>query len=60
MMDTGAVYSFGCSDPNQWWLKLKLVAALQGKRAVQVSAGEEHSLVLVEQGEVYSFGCGED
>ena len=38
----------------------RLIAALQGKRVVQVSAGGQHSLVLVEGGEVYSFGKGGD
>ncbi len=35
-----------------------LIEALQGKRAVQVSAGDCHSLALAVSGEVYSFGHG--
>ena len=34
------------------------VATLQGKRVVQVSAGMQHSLVLTDSGDVYSFGNG--
>ena len=37
----------------------KVVAALQGKRAVQIAAGDgHHNLVLMEDGEVFSFGFG--
>ena len=36
----------------------KLIEAMRGKRVVQVSAGDDHSLVLTESGEVYSFGDG--
>ena len=39
----------------------KLITALQGKKAVQISAGSRHSLVLLESGAVMSFGdhgCG--
>ena len=36
----------------------KLIAALQGKRIVQVAAGAWYSLVLQEGGEPYSFGWG--
>ena len=36
----------------------KVVEAMRGKRVVQVSAGDYHSLVLTESGEVYSFGYG--
>ena len=33
----------------------KLIEAMRGKRVVQVSAGNMHSLVLTESGEVYLF-----
>ena len=61
----GDVYSFGAgsfgrlghgNQLNQ--LLPKLIAALQGTRVVQVSAGQMHSLALAEGGEVYSFGRG--
>ena len=34
----------------------KVIAALQGKQAVQISADASHSLVLLEDGEVFSCG----
>ncbi len=65
LVDGGEVYSFGKGkegqlghgDQNQQWLP-KLIAALQDKRAVQVSDGSRHSLVLLEDGKVHSFGLG--
>ena len=39
----------------------KLIEALRGKKVLQISAGENHSLVLAEGGaEVLSFGSGLD
>jgi alpha-tubulin suppressor-like RCC1 family protein len=35
------------------------VASLAGERAVTVAAGGAHTLVLVEGGGVFSFGCGQ-
>eukprot|EP00741_Cyanophora_paradoxa_P020907 tig00021318_g20183.t1 len=39
-------------------LALRKVAGLEGKRAVQIAAGEAHTAVLTEDGEVYTFGSG--
>ena len=36
----------------------KVVEALRGKKVVQISAGADHSAVLLEGGEVLTFGCG--
>ena len=36
----------------------KVIAALSGKKVVQVAAGVYHSLALTEEGEVLSFGFG--
>ena len=65
LLERGEVYSFGYGNHGQLGhgdeqnqLLPKLIAALQGKRVVQVSGGERHSLALLEGGEVYSFGCG--
>ena len=38
----------------------KLIEALRGKRVLQVSGGDGHSLVLLEEGGVMSFGSGAD
>ena len=63
LMEDGEVFSFGfgCGGllghgDDEGQLLPKVVAALQGKRAVQISAGHGHSLVLMEGGGVFSFG----
>ena len=63
----GEVFSFGDGDygilghgDTDKQLLPKLIEAMGGKKVVQVSAGQWHSLVLTESGEVYSFGDGSD
>ena len=47
-------------DEDEQQLTPKIIEALRGKKALQVSAGEQHSLVLLEGGGAMSFGSGWD
>ena len=38
----------------------QLIENLQGQRAVQISAGNDHSLALMDTGQVWSFGADRD
>ena len=67
LLEGGGVMSFGWGaygrlghgDEEQQHTP-KLIAALRGKKVLQVSAGGYHSVVLLEGGSVMAFGCGED
>ena len=67
LLEGGGVMSFGNGDhgrlghgsDDQDQLMPKLVMALRGKPVLQVSAGNMHSLVLLEGGRVMSFGNGD-
>eukprot|EP01125_Pyxidicula_operculata_P004047 TRINITY_DN1574_c0_g1_i3.p1 TRINITY_DN1574_c0_g1~~TRINITY_DN1574_c0_g1_i3.p1 ORF type:complete len:2540 (-),score=589.38 TRINITY_DN1574_c0_g1_i3:112-7731(-) len=61
--DEGQLYSFGENSYGQLGLGHKenqtlpqLVASLSGKRVIDASAGMFHSIVLTDDGHVYSFG----
>ena len=63
----GLVYAFGASGNGRlghdgWAVQRtpRAIEALRGVRAIAVSAGGGHSLVLGSGGEVYSFGVRED
>lgn len=71
LSEAGEVYSWGSSSEGKlghgdceyndatWCCHApRVIRALQGVRVVAVSAGQNHSLVLSEAGEVLSFGCG--
>ena len=65
LLDSGEVLSFGCGaqgrvghGDQQHQRAPKVIEALQGRRVVQVSSGDLHSLVRLEGGEVLSFGWG--
>ena len=65
LTDEGAVLSFGGriggqlghGDVNKL-LKPKVIEALGGVRVVAIAAGDDHSMVLTDAGEVLSFGWG--
>jgi len=70
LLENGDLYSFGCNDNFQLGLghsnnkevPTKISRGADGLPAdvgvKKLSAGEEHSLVLLENGEIYSFGYG--
>ena len=65
LREGGEVLSFGCGVENQLGhgdgetqTTPKAIAALAGKKVVQVAASDAHSLVLLEGGEVLSWGYG--
>ena len=65
LLEGGAVLSFGYGGRGQLGhggqeiqLTPKPIAALRGKKVLQVSAGQGHSLVLLEGGTAMSFGDG--
>lgn len=62
----GAVYSWGKGEQGRLGTGKveqvtlpKLIEPLQTYKAVHVAVGLAHSLVLMEDGSVWSFGCGE-
>ena len=66
LLETGDVLTFGYGgygalghgdEKNR--LTPKVVEALRGKKAIQLAAGDYHSLVLLRGGSVLSFGHGE-
>ena len=66
LLQGGQVLSFGCGVENQlghgdWENETtpKAIVALAGKKVVQVAAGAAHSLVLLEGGQVLSWGSAE-
>ena len=66
LTESGDVFSFGDGKlgrlghgDNEDQHVPKVVEALRGKGAVQVSAGSFHSLVLTESGDVFSCGDGD-
>jgi len=63
LSDDGRVFSFGMNQGGQLGIgNIKsqnipqLVTAFQDMRVVQISCGENHSLVLTEEGKVFAFG----
>ena len=65
LTDAGRVYSFGHNQCGQLGhgdeitlARPRRVEALAGVRAVSISAGQQHSLVLSAHGGVYAFGSG--
>ena len=66
LLESGGVMAFGCTDQGRlgfdhkggMWTRPKLIEALRGKKVLQVSAGDNHSLVLLEGGGVMAFGDG--
>ena len=63
----GQVLSFGWGGDGrlghgnkQQQLVPKRIAALEGVRVCQVAAGDKHSMLLTADGQVLSFGAGED
>lgn len=62
---SGHCFSFGFGEAGQLghgdaatlW-RPRLITALLGERAVDVSAGQQHSLVLTAAGASYAFGSG--
>jgi alpha-tubulin suppressor-like RCC1 family protein len=66
LADDGTVYSFGLNDSYQTGLGTQIGSTLvaspidttfmAGKKIKQVSAGSNHSLLLAEDGTVFSFG----
>ena len=66
LLEDGKVVSFGNGGCGQLGhgneehqLAPKEIEALRGRQVTQVSGGRHHSLVLLEDGEVLSFGDGE-
>ncbi len=66
LCDDGSVYSFGYNLSGQLGLGLgdgnkqstpQLISMPRGARPCQISAGSRHSLILCEDGSVYSFGA---
>eukprot|EP01116_Phalansterium_solitarium_P019257 TRINITY_DN5320_c0_g3_i1.p1 TRINITY_DN5320_c0_g3~~TRINITY_DN5320_c0_g3_i1.p1 ORF type:complete len:463 (-),score=215.22 TRINITY_DN5320_c0_g3_i1:406-1794(-) len=66
LTDSGDVYAFGRGNYGQLGFENiastnntpQVVSALKGKRAIQIATHSEHSLVLMDNGEVYAFGYG--
>jgi alpha-tubulin suppressor-like RCC1 family protein len=65
LTEAGVVLSFGDGDfgrlghgDNEEQHTPKVIEALRSERVVAVSAGDQHSLVLTEAGDVLSFGDG--
>ena len=63
--EEGKLYSFGFGGAGQLGhgderdqLRPKLVEGLGAGRVVQASAGGQHSLVVTQEGKLYSFGYG--
>ena len=67
LLEGGQVMTLGCGDcgrlghgDEEHQHTPRLVKALRGKKVLQMSAGGEHSLVVLEGGGVVSFGSGEN
>ena len=65
LTDEGAVLSFGDGDAGQLGhgdranqREPKVIEALRGVRVVAIAMGQDHSLVLTDEGAVLSFGHG--
>lgn len=64
--DQQRVFSFGLNNYGQLGLgdheermNLDLIGSLEDKKIVDMGAGEHHSIVLTDKGEVYGFGRGD-
>jgi len=67
LTDEGEVLSFGWGVHGRLGhgdaedqLVPKVIEALNGVRAVAIAAGAQHSMVLTDEGEVLSFGNGDN
>ena len=65
LTNEGAVLSFGNGQhgrlghgDEEEQLVPKVIAALRGRRVVAIAAGGEHSMVMTEEGAIFSFGDG--
>jgi alpha-tubulin suppressor-like RCC1 family protein len=63
--DEGQLYAWGCGESGQLGhgdrnncFVPRLVEALEGQRVSAVATGEDHSVVMTESGEVFTFGEG--
>jgi alpha-tubulin suppressor-like RCC1 family protein len=63
--DEGQLYTWGCGESGQLGhgdrnncFVPRLVEALEGQRVTEVATGEDHSVVMAEGGEVFTFGEG--
>ena len=53
------VDGFRLYDTPSTWLLPRLVEALVGKKMIGAAAGQHHTAVLTDDGEVFTFGNGE-
>lgn len=65
LTDVGEALSFGCGEGGKLGhgdtcrrREPKIIDSLHGVCAVAISAGGDHSVVLTDTGEVFTFGCG--
>ena len=65
LTEEGSVLSFGCGYDGRLGhgdtgdqLVPKIIEALSDVRVTAIAAGESHSMVLTDEGNVLSFGCG--
>jgi len=63
--EDGSLYSFGFNDKGQLGLgtrfsqdKPQLITTLQGIKVINAVAGQQHSVVITQEGHVYSWGGG--
>jgi len=63
--ETGAVYSWGCNRYGQLGhgdtIHRRIpteIEALKNQETLDVACGTQHSVVLLSDGQVYTFGCG--
>jgi alpha-tubulin suppressor-like RCC1 family protein len=67
LTEDNILFGFGINDKGQLGIEQMYVNAtiindkgiLKNKKIIQISSGYQHSLVLLDSNELYSFGCNE-